>query len=374
MHKKIVVFLFLIIIFFFFFSGLILPDKEFSYNENRTLEQMPEISLNNILNGTFMNDYEKYVNDQIILRDDFVKLSTDIKLLMNQKEINGVYINNGYLVEKYYESDIDRDILNENISELQTFISNNSNTILALVPTAGAVIDGLYPEYSNNINQKDEIDKIYTLFSNSNTVDIYSELKKHNTEEIYYHTDHHWTTLGAYYGYHAICEKLGIIPTELNQYERVLVDNKFEGTIQSKINYHIGFDSIYKYVPKFNVEYTRVLNEDYKTLSTSLYDESKLKTKEKYGVFLGGNNAVVRITTKNRIEDRGKILIIKDSYSHCLIPFLANHYSEIVVLDLRHYIGGVEQFIKTNNGFDDILILYNFKNFAEATNMFLLNR
>ena len=118
----IVSFLFLICIYFFFISSFIVEDKSFSYNENRKLEQKPVLTLDTLLSGEFSEKYEKYVTDQVLFRDDFVKFSTNIKLLMGQKEVNGVYISDGFLVEKFKESDIDLDLLNKNKNDVKKFV------------------------------------------------------------------------------------------------------------------------------------------------------------------------------------------------------------------------------------------------------------
>ena len=371
MKQKIFSIAFISIIFFFFFAKMIVPDKSFSYNENRPLEEKPVLSMSNIINGTYMTKFENYISDQIVFRDDFVRFSTDIKLLLGQKEINGVYFSNNYFVEKFKESDIDNELLDKTTGFISSFLNNHSNAKIGIIPTAGGVIDGLYPKYSDNINQQELINKIYSNFKKGQTIDIYNNLKKHETEDIYYRTDHHWTSLGAYYGYEAIATDFGQKIITLDNYEKEVVDNKFLGTIQSKVNYDIGADTIYKYEPKFHFEYELILNQDYNTKTNSLYDYEKLNSKEKYAVFLGGNNAVTRIINKD-INNK-KILIIKDSYSHSLVPFLINNYSEVVLLDLRYYMGGVETFLK-NEEFDDILILYNIKNLVEDRALIRLNK
>lgn len=368
----IVSFLFLICIYFFFISSFIVEDKSFSYNENRKLEQKPVLTLDTLLSGEFTEKYEKYVTDQVLFRDDFVKFSTNIKLLMGQKEVNGIYISDGFLVEKFKESDIDLDLLNKNKNDVKKFVEKY-NAKFALIPTTGGVIDGLYPKYSNNINQTEFISELYSFVGESNCIDIFSGLKSHQNEEIYYRTDHHWTTLGAYYGYLGLSKDLGLNSVDLDKFNLSLVDAEFYGTIQSKVNYKVNPDKIYKYTPKFDVSYSMILNEDTKTKVESLYDETKLTTKEKYAVFLGGNNAINRIKIVNGVEDKGKLLIIKDSFSHCLTPFIVNHYSEVVLVDLRYYMGGMSSILQ-NEDFDDILVLYNLSNFVSDRNLIRLNK
>jgi len=372
MKQKIVSSLFLFVVFGFFIVSFIIPDKDFSYNENRELAQKPELSIENIFSGKFMEEFESYVTDQVYLRDEFVTFSTNIKLLLGQKEINGVYFSNNYFVEKFQETDIDIELLNKSKEFISTFLKNHSNAKIAIIPTAGGVVDGLYPKYSNNVNQEELIKEIYNSVGSAQSIDIFEYLKNHQEENIYYRTDHHWTTLGAYYGYEAIMDAFGMEIIGLDKYNKEVVDNKFQGTIQSKVNYDIGYDEIIKYVPTFEVDYLMTLNEDKSTETNSLYDEKKLTSKEKYAVFLGGNNAATRIKNAS-VENNKKILIIKDSYSHCMTPFIVNNYSEVLLLDMRYFMGGIDTFLNGEE-FDDILIMYNLKNLVEDRNLIRLNK
>ena len=364
---------FLGIIFGFFFIDIFTPDVGFSYSENRTLQQKPELSWNTIKDGSFMEDMEVYVNDQIKFRDEFVKISTYFKLALGQNEINDVYICDDYLIEKFTDNLIDDKLLNQNIGFVNTFLSNHSNAYIGIVPTATEILGNKLSKYTTNVNQLELINKIY---GSNQSIDIYSELLKHNQEDIYYRTDHHWTSLGAYYGYVSICKELGITPMELSEFDISIIDDKFSGTIQSKVNLDFGYDVLHKYSPNsFSPTYTRVVDEMYQNSSDSLYDESKLSSKEKYAVYIGGNSSIVRIITENGKEDRGRLLLVKDSYSHSLVPFLTNHYSEIVLLDLRYFMAGTEFFLNSEKeDFDNIILLFNLKNFIDDRNLIRLNK
>ena len=364
---------FLVIIFGFFFIDIFTPDVGFSYSENRTLQQKPELTWNTIKDGSFMEDMEVYVNDQIKFRDEFVKISTYFKLVLGQNEINDVYICDDYLIEKFTDNLIDDKLLNQNIGFVNTFLSNHSNAYIGIVPTATEILGNKLSKYTTNVNQLELINKIY---GSNQSIDIYSELLKHNQEDIYYRTDHHWTSLGAYYGYVSICKELGITPMGLSEFDVSIIDDKFSGTIQSKVNLDFGFDILHKYSPNsFSPTYTRVVDEMYQNSSDSLYDESKLSSKEKYAVYIGGNSSIVRIITENGKEDRGRLLLVKDSYSHSLVPFLTNHYSEIVLLDLRYFMAGTEFFLNSEKeDFDNIILLFNLKNFIDDRNLIRLNK
>ena len=354
---------FLVVILFFFFYNMFVEDKIFSYNENRKLAQKPELSIETLLDGSYMEDVEIYVNDQIPLRDNFVKLSTNIKLLLGQKEINDVYICKDYLIEKFDELKMDKKLLEQNLGFIEEFMNNYDNSYITIIPTSTEILSYKLSRFTTNINQKQTIERIV---EGKSCIDIYSKLLEHNKEYIYYRTDHHWSSLGAYYGYVSICEKLGLSTIDLDDFNVEVIDNKFSGTTQSKVNLDFGYDIIYKYTIKgLQPKYKRIIDENYDKISDSLYDESKLKTKEKYAVYIGGNSAITRIFSENIKEDNGRLLMIKDSYSHSLVPFLTNHYSEIVLIDLRYFNSSLSKFLQEEQEFNDILLIWNLSNFVE---------
>ena len=106
------------------------------------------------------------------------------------------------------------------------------------------------------------------------------------------------------------------------------------------------------------------VNETKKT--TSLYDSSKLKTRDKYGVFLGGNTSVIDIKTVSTSQKR--LLVVKDSFADCFIPFLTPHYREIVVVDPRYYSGTMQDIMDTYR-ITDALILYSGNTFFTDNNI-----
>ncbi len=365
MKKSNIVFsiFFLIVIFFFFFYNVFVEDKIFSYNENRELAQEPKLSMETLLNGSYMEDVEVYVNDQIAFRDMFVKLSTNVKLMLGQKEVNNVYVCDDYLIEKFEKTKIDDKLLQQNLVYIEEFMDKYNNSYISIVPTSTEILGYKLSKYTDNINQKETIERIV---QGKNNIDIYSKLLEHNMEDIYYRTDHHWTSLGAYYGYVSICDKLGLSTIDLEDFNVEVIDNKFSGTIQSKVNLDFGYDTLYKYTVKgLQPKYQRVVDENFNEVSGSLYDENKLKTKEKYAVYIGGNSAITRIYSENIKENKGRLFMIKDSYSHSLVPFLTNHYSEIVLIDLRYFNISLNQFLQEENEFNDILLIWNLANFVE---------
>lgn len=184
------------------------------------------------------------------------------------------------------------------------------------------------------------------------------------SEYIYYRTDHHWTSRGAYYAYEKWAEVMGFNPFPMEKFDIVLASDQFYGTIHSKLNYKIKPDNIYLYKLKEDMNYSLTYNLDVQ--SDSLYDLEKLKAKDKYSVYMGGNNAIVEVKTDNK--NARKLLVIKDSFAHSFVPFAVNHYETTYMVDLRYYNGSISDLIE-DNGITDILVLYNVIGFVKDNNI-----
>ena len=289
----------LIVIFFaiiFLFSGALLinHDKVVSNTENRVLATFPELSWKTIKSGDFMDGFETFVNDQMTGRDWFVRLSTRTKIAMGQKNINGVYIDGEKLyskVDSLTQNDLEK--IDKSMSQLIKFLHNTPNAYFGIIPTS---IEMAGIEYPNRLNQQKFIANIYSQLPTNQTLDVYGALLEHKDESIYYNTDHHWTTLGAYYAYETIGNVIGFKCANKELYTRTIIKDNFTGTTQAKLNLDLTYDFIEIWELEEN-GYTRVIN-DMNTFET-LYDMDKLSSSEPYAVFLGGNNGKVTITNNN---------------------------------------------------------------------------
>ena len=190
-------------------------------------------------------------------------------------------------------------------------------------------------------------------------------MTSHKDEEIYYKTDHHWTTLGAKYAFDALSTALGIdSPTQ--EYTIYPVTHSFQGTLTSKSGYDKGKDTIELYIPQ-NVNTDCLVNfVDEGKRTASMYESAALENKDKYEVFFGGNHSRVDISTP--MEGKKNLLLFKDSYANCFIPFLVPYYRNIIVIDPRYYYDNIESLI-TDNEITDILFLYNVNTFLGDTSL-----
>ncbi len=344
--------------------NMISTDRVFSEAENRRLEQAPILSASQVIDGRFTTSYEKYVSDQFPLRDFWIGVKSKSEKVLGKKENNGVYLaKDGYLMEKFKKPK--EEDLRDKVDEINSFFSNmrNVNMFFMLVPNSVKVLEDKLPPYAPVADELIYMDRIKeSIDEDINFVDLYDALYDNKDDYIYYKTDHHWTTKGAYIGYGNLMKDMGIVPHSEDYFNIEKVTDSFYGSLYSKSGFrNIEPDSIELYIPKkdevLKVEYM----EEEKT-SNSIYNMDSLNKKDKYMVFLGGNHPFIRI--KTNIDNGKKLLIVKDSYANSLIPFLTGHFSEIYVVDPRYYDKDLKVLVEDED-IQDILILYNVNTFFE---------
>ena len=232
---------------------------------------------------------------------------------------------------------------------------------MMLVPDAAGVNPEGLPPFAPVESQADQLAQIGEYLGDSlKQIPVYDALREHREEYIYYRTDHHWTTLGAWYAYREAAGAMGLtLPAE--EAPLYPVSDSFEGTLVSRSGYSAKADTISVYWPENQpdllVSYVQEQEE-----SASLYASEKLKTRDQYGMFLNGNHPLVRIRTM--AESERTLLLVKDSYANCFVPFLTSQFREIVLVDPRYYYGNLES-LMTEETFTDVLFFYNLNTFLE---------
>lgn len=353
----------------FFILNLVLPDSQFSEQENRYLQMRPEFSFKSLFSGDYTSKFETYTTDQFTFRDEWITLKAASELVLGKQENNDVHLcENGTLIEGFKRPE--NSVLDSNMSALNTLVGNtDAKVYFALIPDKSDLYASLLPKNAPNDSEKEVIDYCYGQ-SNATNVDMYSALSAHKDEYIFYRTDHHWTSLGAYYGLSALAESMGLPCPALDSYtDRHVVSEEFYGTTWSS--------SGFSWVDPDTMEIFVNAPEGLKVTSYpqgspvegKLYDFSFLEKKDKYSMFMGGNCPMHVIETGN--EDKPSLLILRDSYTDSLIPFLLDDFSEIHVLDLRYYRASLKAYIEQND-FDNVLVCYSVSNFCSDSNIFLL--
>lgn len=336
-------------------------DRLYSETENRLLASKPELSAENLIRGSFARDYENYVTDQFVSRDKWIAIKTYVDLILQKQEMGGVYLGkDGYLLEQHSPEDYTRETIDKRLQLLKKLVDDWEADVM-LVPTADNILTDKMPANAPCFSQEVFLEEVRDLVGSEYYVDAFSMLKEHSEEEIYYRTDHHWTSLGAYYGYRAWADFAGEKPYPYNTDTMVPASSDFLGTLHSKVNIAWKKDSIY-YFGETDIMPVTVTYDMQKT-TNSLYEEDYLDTKNQYGFFLDDNHALVEINTGNQT---GKTLfVIKDSYANCFVPLVLPHYDTVYMLDLRYYNGRLYELLQQYADDADVLVLYNCIHFLE---------
>lgn len=367
MRNRIQIIVFIAFLAFFGLAYIIFPQREFSEMENDYLTLCPEFHWKEFLSGDFSRDFEEYTADQILGKDWFVKNQVLIRRGLGVTEINNVYIGkDGYLIQDYQEP---TSIFQENLNYIQNFAIENPEVEITMLvaPNVNEIYPEKLPLFAETYPQAQVLKEIENQLGNVvKIVDVRPNLIAHAQDYIYYKTDHHWTTLGAYYAYEILCPSMGLSPTPLKDYERIQLPNPFYGSLYSKTPlYGQESDQVELFLNprgEYQVSYPMANQE-----RDSMFVMEQAQQKDQYTVFFGGNDPLVIIDSNS--ENTEKILIIKDSYANCLVPMLADHYSQIHMMDLRYYHGDVSEYLE-ENGIKTVIFIHNI-DFLSTDNNFL---
>lgn len=371
MKKKLYLFgivLFLLPLFLVPVFMFISPDREFSENENRYLAQAPSLSLRGLFSGEFMEDTEKYMDDQFPLRDFWTSAKTELLLASGSREINGVYIcDDGYLIERWDDTALDTELYLENLRRIEALAGRHPEIDFSFmpVPWAGDVQEELLPANAPRIDQDWLYSQAEESLSLTELIDLRPVFEQHREDQLFYRSDHHWTSYGAFLAYSLWAESRGGT-VELSDYQVETVTENFLGALYSKVlDPGCPEDSIQLYLKAGEPAYTLSLNYG-KSSGDSLYDMEKLDEKDKYLVFQGGNYPEMSIVTENKNGQH--LLILKDSFANSFLPFLISDYESIHVIDPRYFNRDLEEYM-AEKGINHCLQLFSMKSFSESQDL-----
>ncbi len=354
-----------------------LPKKEYSSSEKRYLAKMPEFSFESFFSGNLTTSLEGgeqvgYIADHFPLRSLFVGINAYWNLGIGATASNGYYFcRDGYIITK--PADTNR--ADRNLQLINLFAASFDEVSLMVVPSAGEMLADKLPKVHTPYPDKDVYDYILeNKAENVSFVDLRESFAKRvaDDDQIYYRTDHHWTSLGAYTAYRLYCEDKELEAKSADAFEKTEHPGFF-GTTYSSSGYFLSApDTLEIWEDKElsrNVKVTITEGAESKEY-TSMYFDSHLVEDDMYPVFLDGNHALVTIENKNAKSD-DTLLIIKDSFAHCAAPFLCENYSKVIMVDLRYYKNSVSE-LAVSEGADHILFLYGMNNFCTDSNLAFL--
>ncbi|PWL42715.1 MAG: hypothetical protein DBY42_03660 [Bacillota bacterium] len=345
---------------------LMLPKTLFSQREKRYLEAAPSFTWERLVSGAFAKDAEDYAADHMPGRDFFVGLNAYLGLALGQQGTKEIYrFSENYLVERPVKWD--QEAVERNKKALGVFAQKADTPVdFALIPSAGYILRDL--SRGNYMEYRDDqyIRQIYeNLPPGVRSLDLIPALTDGGREN-FYHTDHHWTSQGAYRAYAAYLAHKGRTPLAPDAFT-VRTSQGFYGSTYSRSALWLTPpDRLSIWDPGIQ---TTVWIADDGSTSQSMFYEERLQEADQYTVFLDGNHSLVRITNP---QGTGKLLLIRDSYGNCFAPFLAESYQEVVLVDLRYYKADLGQLLE--EGFDHILVLYSLSNYMTDGNVPLLGR
>ncbi|WP_283128771.1 DHHW family protein [Allofournierella massiliensis] len=367
--------LFFLFIFCFMIADGLWPKRAESELERRPLAQFPDFSFSSLVKNEWTADYDEYTKDQVIGRDGWLKAQSLCESLLFQKEeIGGAMIgkNDALFTKMFALTPNEEKLLQKNTTLVQQFIEKIPGQVTFLLAPSSSVINAEeLPANAPMLDENARLDSIFETVGTANSLDLRDTFTAAKDDiQLYYDTDHHWTSYGAYLAYQQFCQLRGLTPMEVTESDYTIVPD-FYGTTYSKALYwkskpdSIAYLDLPNTMTVWEVSPTFELTENF---TATMYDKSKLETGDKYAMFLYGNNGYSTIEG----DGEGSILVVKDSYANSVIPYLTANYARIGVIDPRGFGLSVADFAQ-QEGYDEVLLLFNFQSFKESTFLSCLN-
>ncbi len=357
-------------------STVIGQNQTVSDRENRELVNRPAWKVHKILKGTYQKKYEKFINDHFAKRDQWVSLATRMQTAMGKKEINGVYFGKDhYLLEKYQKSDFDFEQVNENVEILSDFLDQavdeygTEHVTCMMVPSKTTTLSQNLPKYASQYDPQKILKKLRKKTEASETIlDLTQEMKEHKDEYIYYRTDHHWTTLGAYYAYHKWAEERGQATAYSREhYQRETVYQDFYGTTYNKVLAGGRKDQVELFHNEGDRSVHVSMDDGDVTADTMYFPEAAEQGFNRYQIFFSKNTFQVDVTTRKK---KGRtLLLIKDSFANCFVPFLTEDYDRVIMIDYRYGKRSMGSILDEYEDITDVLVLFNVEKFMQNTKL-----
>ncbi|MDR0821911.1 MAG: hypothetical protein LBN40_05565 [Oscillospiraceae bacterium] len=349
-------------------SFVFMPD-EFLENENRYRGQLPKLTLSSYKDETFMTRFTKWYGDILFGRTELIRFKNSVERFSGKTETGGVFDTGERLAQIWRDPDMR--FADKNIDAVNTFAAQTSTPVyVILAPTSQEIYKDELPKHAEVTSQLDYIDYCYDKLSGATAVGVADTLLASKQDYIYYRTDHHWTSLGAYLAYRDFAQQAGFVPTPIEQLNAETAARDFRGTLYSKnLDTSIEPDEIDFYFADNEPPLSLAAKDgDTNATADSLYFREFLSEKDKYAAFLGQNAPLLEIDTG---YTGGKLLLIKDSYANAFVPFVTRNFSHITVADPRYF--NLDYRLLFNpDDYDAVLFLYNVVSFSDDTGIIKL--
>lgn len=357
-------------------ANLAWPKRDMIELENRKAAQFPVFSVEALWNGRWQSEFARWMPDQFLLRDTWINTQRAADEIVFQKaEEDGILLGKDrWMFTKLFTiGDATRQQTAKNVQAVAEFAARYPGKVtFLLAPSASVIYPEALPAGAPMADENALLDDIFAQVGESAAViDLREPFTARRDEYLYFKTDHHWTTNGAYRAYEQFCALKGLTPFDRDAHEAVTVVD-FQGTHYSATRlWNVENDTITYYpLPNQMTIYNITGEAQYEPLKTeNLINTDKFATRDKYAAFLDGNNGYSVIEG----DGKGSILVVKDSYANSFIPYLTANYEKIGVVDFRSFKYGLDSTIE-REGYDEVLILYNFQTFISDTNLIYISR
>ena len=365
-----------VVVFGFSLVNLVFPKREQLELENRKAAQFPPFSASALLDGSWQSGFSRWMQDQFAFRDAAVNTQRAADEVLFQKaEEGGILLGKDHwmFTKLFTVEDATQKQLDKNVQAVSDFAANHPGKVtFLLAPSASVIYPEMLPAGAPVVDEDAMLDDIFAKVGQSaDVIDLRAPFTEKKDEYLYFKTDHHWTPNGAYRAYEQFCALKGLTPFDRDAHESATVTG-FEGTHYSATRLWNVQDDTITYYPLDN------LMTIYKITGEAAYEPDKTEnivnadkfaTRDKYAAFLDGNNGYSTIEGNGT----GSILVVKDSYANSFIPYLTANYAKIGVVDFRNFKYGLDSTIE-KEGYDEVLVLYNFQTFIADTNLIYISR
>ena len=364
------------LLFGFSLVNIVWPKRTQLELENRKAAQLPAFSVSALLDGSWQSGFARWMQDQFSLRDAAVNTQRAAdEVLFRKAEEGGILLGKDrWMFTKLFTvDDATRKQLAKNVQAVSEFAANHPGKVtFLLAPSASVIYPEELPAGAPMVDENAMLDDIFAKVGQSaDVIDLRGTFTDLKDEYLYFKTDHHWTPNGAYRAYEQFCSLKGLTPFDRAAHEPITVTD-FQGTHYSATRlWNVENDEITYYPLDSLMTIYKITGEAaYEPETTeNIVNMQKFNTRDKYAAFLDGNNGY------STIEGRGtgSILVVKDSYANSFVPYLTENYAKIGVVDFRNFKYGLDSTIE-KEGYDEVLVLYNFQTFIADTNLIYISR
>lgn len=350
----------------------LLPHRSFSENEKRVLAQAPTVSAAGLADGSVFQQAESYLSDHFPGRDGWVGTNAYLAQAEGQGAVQSIVRGSDGWLFPAPLPETDRQTLQDNMQAITAFAQTQTVPVyLMAVPTSGAVVEDELPDLHLPYPDVDMIEQARSIAGDAvHWIDLAGDFRRaDDPRTLYYRTDHHWTTAGAYRAYQLLMQEKGEEAVAQDAFWVEQVPG-FYGTSYSKSGlWRTPPDEIALWTDLDRKTTTQVYdgNRQQPVVQQGMLFREYLNQADKYPVFLSGNHARVHIETDADTDKR--LLVVKDSYAHALAPFLAEEYRTIDLIDLRYFKQQTISAWLKDHPADEILFVYGLSSLAEDKNL-----